>query len=222
MNRLYLVRHGENPANLTKEFSHRLVDYALTPKGVLQAQQTADYLAHQTIDSIYASPLKRARETAQVIAERLNLAVVVLEGLREVNVGNLEGQPPSTELWKRHNVIIADWLGGKPETCFPSGEDYVTLYRRTEESIKQMLQGKEDRHIVAVGHGGMFTFTLQDLCRNVDLAWLRQAENHNCSITEIDVEQLEGKLVGTLVRWASVDHLHGQAADFVPGMVQTD
>ena len=37
MNRIYLVRHGENTANLTKEFSHRRVDYSLTPKGILQA-----------------------------------------------------------------------------------------------------------------------------------------------------------------------------------------
>ena len=41
INRIYLVRHGENRANLTKEFSYRLVDYPLTEKGILQAQQTA-------------------------------------------------------------------------------------------------------------------------------------------------------------------------------------
>ncbi len=40
MIRLFLVRHGENPANLTKEFSYRKVDYPLTKKGQLQARQT--------------------------------------------------------------------------------------------------------------------------------------------------------------------------------------
>ena len=45
MNHLYLVRHGENVANLTKEFSCCKVDYSLTAKGVLQAQQTAHALA---------------------------------------------------------------------------------------------------------------------------------------------------------------------------------
>jgi broad specificity phosphatase PhoE len=65
MNRLYLVRHGENRANLTKEFSSRLVDYPLTAKGVLQAQQTADYFQQRAgaggIDAVYSSPLKRSR-----------------------------------------------------------------------------------------------------------------------------------------------------------------
>ena len=43
MNLVYLVRHGENPANLLKQFSYRKVDYPLTEKGVLQAEQTAAY-----------------------------------------------------------------------------------------------------------------------------------------------------------------------------------
>ena len=41
MTHLYLIRHGENLANLTKEFSYLKVDYPLTPKGRLQAEQTA-------------------------------------------------------------------------------------------------------------------------------------------------------------------------------------
>jgi broad specificity phosphatase PhoE len=45
MTTLYLVRHGENLANITKEFSYRAVDYPLTPKGILQAEQTAEYFA---------------------------------------------------------------------------------------------------------------------------------------------------------------------------------
>ncbi len=56
MNRLYLVRHGENRANITKEFSCRHVDYPLTPKGVLQAQQTAKHLAGEAADLIPGSP----------------------------------------------------------------------------------------------------------------------------------------------------------------------
>ena len=69
LNRLYLVRHGENMANLTKEFSYRHVDYSLTPKGVLQAQQTAAYFTDKHIHEIYTSPLKRAVETADIIPQ---------------------------------------------------------------------------------------------------------------------------------------------------------
>lgn len=65
-NTVYLIRHGENPANLTHDFSYKQVDFSLTAKGILQAEQTADYFKSQAPDEIYASPLKRARETAEI------------------------------------------------------------------------------------------------------------------------------------------------------------
>ena len=75
MTRVYLVRHGENPANLLKQFSHRLVDYSLTPKGIAQAEQTAAFFLDKRIDAIYSSPLKRARKTAEIIGAALGLPV---------------------------------------------------------------------------------------------------------------------------------------------------
>ena len=78
MNRLYLVRHGENPANLTKEFSYRRVDYGLTPKGVLQARQTAEFFKGKAVHAVYSSPLKRAAETAGIIAAELELRVEII------------------------------------------------------------------------------------------------------------------------------------------------
>ncbi len=90
MNLVYLLRHGENTANLTKEFSCRKIDYSLTPRGILQAQQTAAFFQSQAIDAIYASPLKRAAETAAIIADALALPVTTIEELREIDVGPLE------------------------------------------------------------------------------------------------------------------------------------
>src|SRR5258707_14895533 len=100
-NTLYLVRHGENPANITKEFSYKLVDYSLTPKGVLQAEQTAAFFQSIPLDAAYASPLKRARETAEIIARPQGLPVTLLEEFREVNVGKLELKPPTEENWRQ-------------------------------------------------------------------------------------------------------------------------
>ena len=99
MNKVYLVRHGENLANITKEFSYKLVDYALTEKGRVQAQQTADYLASQNIDEIFSSPLKRATQTAEYIAKKLNKQYEIIEQFREVNVGKLEKKAPDKNSW---------------------------------------------------------------------------------------------------------------------------
>src|SRR5437588_12038201 len=94
-NKVYLVRHGENPANLTREFSHRRVDYSLTPRGIEQARQTAEFFRKGRVDELYSSPLKRALETAQIIAGAVDRPITVVEEFRELNVGRLEDEPPT-------------------------------------------------------------------------------------------------------------------------------
>src|SRR5512138_1947577 len=148
MNRIYWVRHGENRANLTLEFSHRRVDYSLTPKGILQAQQTAEFLRDQDIDEVYSSPLRRASETAHIIAAPLDLPMVILEELREIDVGELEDHPPTAEAWALHNRIIQDWLSGKPEATFPGGENYHSVWMRLRAALVKMTANREGCNIV--------------------------------------------------------------------------
>lgn len=222
MNRLYLIRHGENFANLTYEFSYRKVDYSLTPKGQLQAAQTAAYFAGMRVDEIYSSPLKRALETAQAIASVSGRPVNVQEAFREVNVGALEGQKPTAALWAQHNAIVAAWMDGHPETCFPDGEDYPTLLNRVRSGLVEILRGKENQNMVIVGHGGIFTFTLRDLCPGFDQNIL-DSGMANCSITTLNARVIGDHLEAHLLSYASVDHLGGEAVPLVPGvMVDTD
>ena len=126
-NTLYMVRHGENPANITKEFSYRHIDYSLTAKGVLQAEQTAAFFQSIPLDAIYASPLKRASETAEIIARTHNLPVTLLEEFREVNVGDMEQRPPTEENWREHDRIMGQWFKGNLTVAFPGGENFLEL-----------------------------------------------------------------------------------------------
>lgn len=218
MNTIYLIRHGENKANLTKEFSYKKVDYPLTAKGVLQAQQTAEYFRDKHIDEIYASPLRRARETAQIIASALDLKVQVMEQFREVNVGALEGQSPNKANWAKHDQVIADWYTrNRPETAFPGGENYIQVLRRMRDGLQRIVDHKDGKHIIIVGHGGIFTAAVRDLCRNANMSKLSQWEYHNCAITTIELSTSGEQLEGVLKAWASHSHLHGHAAELVSG-----
>ena len=220
MTTLYLVRHGENRANLTKEFSHRLIDYPLTPKGVLQAQQTAVFFRGKDIHAVYTSPLRRAQQTADLIAAPHGLRAIVLEGLREVNVGDLERRPVSAENWALNNRIIEDWLAGRVDSRFPDGEDYTMLWQRMQASLEQMVDHAEGRSVIAVGHGGIFTVTLRSICPDVNPQWLRVRDNPNCSISEIAVTRRDGRLYGELITWAAYSHLWGEAAELVSAVPQ--
>jgi broad specificity phosphatase PhoE len=217
MNRLLLVRHGENTANLTLEFSHRKVDYSLTPKGVLQAEQTAQFLRGEGIQEVFASPLKRAVETAAIIAAPHGLQVMVIEQFREVNVGDFENQPPTAELWTRHNAIIAGWFNGRPEETFPGGENLEMLVARARSGFLEILAGKQNRTILVAAHGGIFTFALQRLVPNIDRALLRKGMA-NCAVTELRARAASGFLEMEVVSYASATHLSGVAAQLVPGV----
>lgn len=217
-NKIYLVRHGENRANLTKELSCRVVDYPLTPKGELQAAQTAEYFRRQEVHAVYASPLKRARQTAEIIAHRLGLRVGVMEAFRELDVGQLEVMDDRQESWRIHDEVIRDWLDGHPESQFPGGEDYFSASGRMRKGIETIMQSRSRQGILVVGHGGLFITSLTDLCPGVDFAAVIQQQIHNCSIGEIDMKLENGIWLGELVRWADHRHLYGEAADVVSGL----
>lgn len=218
MNRIILLRHGENPANLTKEFSYKKVDYPLTEKGVLQAQQTAEALRGRDIRAIYTSPLKRAQQTASYAGQALGLTPIVDESFREFNVGRLEDVPPSDETWGQYHQVIRSWISGQLETAFPGGENNLQLWARYEQGLRRALQAYPDQTLLIVGHGGIFTATLPTLCPGVNAAKLFKIENHNASLSEIDLEIIDGKLVGHLVQWADISHLSGAAAEVVSGV----
>ncbi len=224
---LYVVRHGENPANLTREFSYKLIDYSLTEKGILQSEQTAIRLRDLGIHAVYSSPLKRALETALIIAAPLGLPVATLEAFRENNVGDLEGQPPSDENWALHDRIIADWYAGRHDVAFPGGEDFRTQLARVKHGLTAILATDTDtdpgtanatdaanvtdaageRRIVLVAHGGIISGMARGLATGPDLGPTGAKGCPNCSVTEFSARLIDGELELHLREWAASDHL---------------
>ncbi len=220
MNTLYLVRHGENLANITKEFSYKKVNYPLTDKGVLQARQTALYFRDKEIDEIYSSPLKRALETAQIIGEATGLPVIVMENFREVNVGSLEDLPPTDENWRLYAETIRNWYNGKPHVPFPQGENLFMLENRLYSGLEEIVRGKADKSIVIVGHGGIFIAAALHLFGNTIRETIKGIY-HNCAISKIEVDYVDGQLRGRLKGWGVCSHISGEAAEMVSPMPES-
>ena len=87
---LMLVRHGETDWNADGRLQGQ-TDRPLSEFGRRQARQLAEELADDGLEAIYASDLSRARETAEIVGERLGLAVALDADLREKDWGNWEG-----------------------------------------------------------------------------------------------------------------------------------
>ena len=214
-NRLLPVRHGENQANLTKEFSHRLVDYPLTAKGRLQAKQTAAYLKRYPVTQVFASPLEWAYETAAIIAAKVGSEVNLLEGFRELNVGILESQPPTVAAWQLHDEVIRAWAEGDAEARFPEGENYLELVCRIRQGYETICRGRDGETLVLVAHGGSLSLPLLSLIPELDQKLLQRTVHHNCAVTELEASLEHDALRLRLVRWASSEHLYGEATAFV-------
>ncbi|MGB3717896.1 MAG: histidine phosphatase family protein [Candidatus Promineifilaceae bacterium] len=224
---LYLVRHGENPANISKVFSSRIVDQSLTAKGILQARQTATYFEELGISqdrwvrhSVFSSPLKRAAETAAIIADRLGLGVIVMENFREIDVGSLEDSPATAADWSFYQQVVNDWYDGVNESTFPGGENYRDLWTRLETGLLEITKEAEGQDIIVVGHGGIMTTTLKDLCPELDINWLRNSLWDNCAVAKIELNRQGDRLQGRLVSWNAHDHLTDEAAELIPGVPQ--
>jgi probable phosphoglycerate mutase len=90
MTTLLLVRHGETDWNAAGRLQGH-TDRPLSDFGRRQARQLAEELADEELEAIYASDLARARETAEIVGERLGLPVVLDPDLREKDWGTWEG-----------------------------------------------------------------------------------------------------------------------------------
>ena len=127
------ARHGENVANLTKTLSYRVFDGDLTDVGRGQARELGERLAAADagqLQLLACSPLRRARQTAEIVGRRLGLPVAMeLDDLREVNVGDLDGRSDA-RAWEIYAAVLEAWRAGDTQARFPGGENRDELCAR--------------------------------------------------------------------------------------------
>jgi broad specificity phosphatase PhoE len=155
---------------------------------------------------IFTSPLERAARTAEIIAERCGAEIVLMEEFREVDVGDLELRPPSRQAWALHDAVIRDWASGNAASAFPGGEDYLSLLRRFRSGLVRVCTEVAGCAGVVVGHGGLFGYTLGDICPGALRDGVPPKPLLNCSVTEI-IARPGAPGSFRLIRWADDSHL---------------
>jgi probable phosphoglycerate mutase len=145
-----LIRHGENDYVKKGRLPGRLPGVHLNERGRAQAKVLAEKLKDAPVKAIYSSPLDRALETAQPIADVLNLPVVPREGLTETDVG--EWQERSLKSLRRLKV----WRGvqyAPSQFRFPGGEGFADAQERIRREI-DVLRAQHDPKdlVVCVTH----------------------------------------------------------------------
>lgn len=151
MTQLILVRHGQTDWNLEGRYQGH-ADAPLNATGRAQAGALAEQLAGQSFEAIYSSNLRRAHETAGIIAEKHGMIVLVDERLREVNLGGWEGmlfsdivaQYPSE--WEQRQ---RDPAHSRP----PGGESASELSVRVLAAVDEIARRHAPGPVLIVSHG---------------------------------------------------------------------
>jgi broad specificity phosphatase PhoE len=147
---LLLVRHGETDWNRERRFQGH-ADPPLNDAGREQARELADRLAGENIAAVYTSDLRRARETAEILAARFDAEIVALRELREIDVGSWQGLT-WPEIEERHPDGAARWH--HDGHGWDSGETYVELGERVVAAMREIVARHGGQRVLVVGHGG--------------------------------------------------------------------
>jgi len=151
LTRLLLARHGQTERHQSDRFLGA-TDVPLSAIGLRQAECLRQRLADEKIDAACASPLSRARTTAEIVAAPHGLKVNLRDGLRECDFGVAEGLT-FPEIEKQHPALAQELLDWRAVT-FPGGESLADLDRRLTPFVKELDKYGEDETVLVVAHGG--------------------------------------------------------------------
>lgn len=153
---LILTRHGETNWNIAKKIQGKQ-DIELNETGIQQARQLAEKISKENlrISKIYASKQKRAKVTAKIVSDTLNLPLEEMDGLEEMNLGLWEGLTWN-EVKELYPMEFNEWLQNRRFTKTPQGESYQELLERTLRALKEIvLKEKKEKKVLIVTHSAV-------------------------------------------------------------------
>lgn len=184
MTTLLLVRHAETIWHADNRFAGRS-DIVLTPNGEAQAQTFAARIAHEEISAIYSSTLRRARETAQPLAETLGFNLHCDSRLVEASFGLCEGLTRAEAAAKFLTAFTA-YAAYPAEVALPGAETATECLNRVGAALDDIVAAYPEGRVVVVFHSHVLRlFVAQQLGLDLNRFRVLLPAVDNCSITEL-------------------------------------
>lgn len=189
---MLLARHGETDWNREGRFQGH-ADPPLNDLGRAQARELADRLAREPLAAVYASPLRRAYETAEIVAATHDLPLRSVAGLREVDVGSWSGLTRS-EIEARFPEGYRRWLDFGHG--WDDGETYEELGERVLPALLAVAEAHDGSPVLAVTHGGPIRATIAH-ASGIAYGEARRALTivENCGVVRVEVDGSRVRLV---------------------------
>ena len=150
MTSLYLVRHGQTAWNKEEIFRGR-TDVPLDETGLKQAELAGQYFREMEIHGIYSSPLSRAWETAQKIAQYHRIKVEPLPGITDMSFGNWEGHAHQ-EIQQIDGETYRKWRDEPHLVRLPGGESLDDIRTRGMAALEEVIRNHRGKTLIFVSH----------------------------------------------------------------------
>lgn len=187
-----LVRHGQTKSNITGYFMG-WSNEDISDLGYAQVRSLSSRLAKFPIATIYTSPLKRAMNTARILAEPHKLELNVLDDLTEIGLGDWQGlhrdeiSQKWPEIWRQSRIDPS-------VVTFPNGENFQQLTERAVRAFNRIVADNTNRHTLAVTHDAVIRVLVAHVLGTSNSIY-RHMEINNASLSAIRVEDDRMRLV---------------------------
>lgn len=199
---IYLIRHGESAGNLEGRFRGQK-DYPLNELGHQQALNVAQELAEQDFSALYSSPLLRATQTMNPLAEQKNLPLLIEQDLINISLGRWEGRP-KTNVAQQEPALWNLWLT-EPEALSEDGmESLDSVGRRSLAALDRMVERHKGKTIALCSHRTVLK-PLLAFCLGLNRPWFWKLHMDTGSISILTHNELQGY---SLIQLNHIAHLH--------------
>lgn len=178
---LYLLRHGQSVYNKMNILQGQ-IDSPLSEEGEFQAKDMAPYFKKLGLKHVAHSPLLRAKQTAMIVNEQLNLPMSEWNDIQEMNFGDKQSEK-KYEYWDQFRRDFYEY--GTPP---PGGESRDGLYRRVEREIHNICNSIDDSPILVACHGMVMRVLLGYWFTNKTEKGFRSIEVPNLGVFKVEIE----------------------------------
>jgi broad specificity phosphatase PhoE len=195
--RLILVRHGHTASN-GSDPDPRLSGWTDLPLSSLGWRQVealrSSFLYGPRVDIIYSSPLRRACDTAQELVRASQRELRILQDLREINCGEVDGLP----IREVRRLYARQWEENNQQNNsafrWPGGESYQEMRERSLGAIQTIASAHPGQDVLVVTHAGLISQVLGSLQGTNPARW-ELFRPGNASLTELEWGAHGGRLV---------------------------
>lgn len=208
--KVYLIRHGETDYNKKRKLQGQC-DIELNDYGRELARITAEALKDVHFDIVYTSPLKRAKETAQIMIGERAVPVIEDKRIQEISFGEYEGLCCQGENFNIPDKSFRNFFDLPAEYHVPpNGESFEEIIKRTGEFWKELLRKEElaEKTVLISTHGCALKAILANINPVPLEAFWGTGVHKNCAVTIVDVTKESVKVTeeGKLFYYGKSEH----------------